>query len=222
MSLCIEQDQTEHGRPDHSPGSGQGAGPPSPHHHDGRAERLTGLRDARTGWPVRPPVWPPPPPPGPPPPPPPGPPPRAKPAPLPGAAAPPVEAVCPAAAPVLGLTQGDVPNTADLRRLARSWGLADYQETHPDDLTRTRLLRWRWVGRCQGCGFSEHSAWGPGEVARIPGWSSRLNWCPTCMGNDVQQQQQPPAAAATSSSHQQQQQPPASPAAAWLDCDRVD
>ena len=181
-------------------------------------------------------------PPGPPPPPPPEaipqpPLPRAKPAPkppppLPGAAAPSVDAVCSAAAPVvppprpplqlLDLTQGDVPNPADQRSLAHSWGLAEYQEIHPDDLTKTRRRRWRWVGRCQSCGFSQHSAWGYGEVARLPGWSKQLDWCPTCMGNDVQQLQ--PAAAATSSSHQQQQ-PPASPAD-WLDlplhADRVD
>ena len=150
----------------------------------------------------------------------------AKPAPKPrpplsGAAAQSVGAVCSAAAPgvppprpalqLLDLMQGDVPNPVDQRSQAHAWWMPEYQQIHPDDLTKDRRQRWRWVGNCWGCRVIEHSDWGIGHVPRPPGWSAKMNWCPTCTGNHAEQQQQPPAAAAASSS-QQQQQPPAPPA----------
>ena len=77
-----------------------------------------------------------------------------------------------------------------------AWNLGPNQQVHPEDVNKTKCVRWRWVGNCLSCGNSAVSEWGFGEVARLPGWSRQLNWCPTCMGNDLQQQQ-PPATATT-------------------------
>ena len=100
--------------------------------------------------------------------------------------------------PPASSTQGDIPNVADQRSLGRKmaieWKLGQNKEIHPDDLTNTRCLRWRWVGECQRCGISEVSEWGIGDVARIPGWSSKHCWCPACMGNDVSEQEPHPEA----------------------------
>ena len=142
--------------------------------------------------------------------------------PLSGAAAQSVGAVCSAAAPGVppprpalqlpDLMQGDVPNPVDQRSQAHAWWMPEYQQIHPDDLTKDRRKRWRWVGKCWACGVIEHSDWGIGHVPRPPGWSAKMNWCPTCRGNHAEQQQQQPPAAAAASSSQQQQQPPAPPA----------
>ena len=75
--------------------------------------------------------------------------------------------------PPASSTQGDIPNVADQwslgRKMAREWNMGQNKEIHPEDLTKTKLMRWRWVGECRRCGFSEVSDWGAGEVDRIPG-----------------------------------------------------
>ena len=78
------------------------------------------------------------------------------------------------------------------RKMASEWNMGQNKEIHPEDLTKTKLMRWRWVGECRRCGFSEVSDWGAGEVDRIPGWSVKHCWCPACMGNDVPKQQPHP------------------------------
>ena len=94
--------------------------------------------------------------------------------------------------------QGDIPNVADPWclgcKMAIERKLGQNKEIHPDDLTNTEGPRWRWVGECQRCGISEVSEWGIGDVARIPGWSSKHCWRPACMGNDVSEQEPHPEA----------------------------
>ena len=85
----------------------------------------------------------------------------------------------PAGSPPASLTLG--------RQMAREWNLGQNKEIHPEDLTKYKFYRWRWVGECLRCRIIEVSEWGVGEVARIPGWSSKHCWCPACMGHPKQQ-----------------------------------
>ena len=100
--------------------------------------------------------------------------------------------------PPASSTQGDIPNAADPQSLGRKkameWNLGQNKEIHPEDLTKTKQMRWRWVGECHVCGISAVSEWGFGEVARIPGWSTKQSTCPACMGHHVPKQHPHPEA----------------------------
>ncbi len=56
------------------------------------------------------------------------------------------------------------------------------QETDPTDTAQQwTQKKWRWIGKCQQCGITAHSAWAHGAAPpKLFGWSKRHRLCPEC------------------------------------------
>ena len=56
------------------------------------------------------------------------------------------------------------------------------QETDPTDTAQHwTQKKWRWIGKCQQCGITAHSAWAHGAATpKLFGWSKRHRLCPEC------------------------------------------